>query len=45
MRYNGGHMRCLGILEVYSVGPRDLFLFHRYWERLQVVTRAGGYYR
>ena len=36
--------RCLGILEGYGVGPRSLRLLQRYWERLNMVTRAGGYY-
>ena len=34
--------RCLEILEGYGVGIRDLLLLHRYWERLQMVARAGG---
>ena len=36
--------RCLDILEGYDVGPRALHLLCRYWERLQMVARAGGYY-
>ena len=36
---------CLDILEGYCVGPRALRLLRRYWERLQIVARAGGYYR
>ena len=34
---------CLDILEVYDVGSRALCLLFRYWEQLQMVTRAGGY--
>ena len=34
--------RCLEILEGYGVGPRDLQILHRYWERLHMVARAGG---
>ena len=34
----------LEILEGYDVGTRDIRLLHRYWERLQMVARAGGYY-
>ena len=26
------------------MGPRDLRLFRRYWERLKMVAQAGGYY-
>ena len=37
--------RCLDILKVYGVGPRALRLLGRYWGRLQMVERAGGYYR
>ena len=37
--------RGLEILEGYSMGTRDLCLFRRYWERLRVVARVGGYYR
>ena len=36
--------RCLGILEGYGVGPRDLLLLQQYWERLRMLARAGGYY-
>ena len=36
--------RCLGILEGYGVRPRALRLLLHYWERLRMVTRAGGYY-
>ena len=32
------------ILEGYGVGPRALRLVRRYWERLQMVERTGGYY-
>ena len=34
--------RCLGILEGYGVGPRDLRLLQLYWARLRMVARAGG---
>ena len=27
------------------MGPRSLRLLRRYWERLNMVERAGGYYR
>ena len=37
--------RCLDILEGYGAGYRSLRLLHRYWERLKIVARAGGYYR
>ena len=39
-----GSPRFLEILDGYGVGPRELFLFHRYWERLQMVTWMRGYY-
>ena len=34
--------RCMDILELYGVGPRDLLLLQRYWARLQMVAQAGG---
>ena len=34
--------RCLGFLEGYCLGTRSLHLLRRYWERLQMVERAGG---
>ena len=34
--------RCLGILEGYCVGPRDLCLLRQYWVRLKMVVRVGG---
>ena len=34
--------RCLDILEGYGVGPMDLRLLRKYWERLQMVTQVGG---
>ena len=37
--------RCLGILEGFGVGPRSLRLLRRYWARLKMVVRVGGYYR
>ena len=36
--------RSLVILEGYGVGTMSLRLLHRYWERLHMVERAGGYY-
>ena len=36
--------RCLYILEGYGIGPRALRPLRRYWEQLQMVARAGGYY-
>ena len=36
--------RCLNILEGYGVGPRAFRLLRRYWERMKMVVRAGGYY-
>ena len=36
--------RCLDILEGYGVRPRYIRLLCRYWEILQVVAQAGGYY-
>ena len=36
--------RCLGILKGYGVGTRYLRLLQRYWERLNIVAWAGGYY-
>ena len=36
--------RCLDILEEYGVGHRSLRLLCRYWERIKVVARAGGFY-
>ena len=36
--------RYLDILEGYGVVPRALRLLSRYWERLQMVAQAGGYY-
>ena len=35
--------RCLYILEGYVMGPRALSLLCRYWERLKMVARVGGY--
>ena len=35
---------CLGILEVYGVGPRALRILRRYWENLKMVVQAVGYY-
>ena len=26
------------------MGPREIRLFRRYWENLQMVAREGGYY-
>ena len=36
--------RCLEILEGYGKGTRAICLLHWYWEKLQMVERAGGYY-
>ena len=36
---------CLGILEGFGGGTRALHLLQRYWARLNMVARAGGYYR
>ena len=36
--------RCLDILEGYGMRPRYIRLLCRYWEILQVVAQAGGYY-
>ena len=36
--------RCMGILEGYGVGPRDLCLLRRYCSRLKMVAQAGSYY-
>ena len=36
--------RCLDILEGFGVGPRALHLLRRYWGRIQMVERAGGYH-
>ena len=35
---------CLGILEVYDMGPRYSGLLRLYWASLRMVMRAGGYY-
>ena len=37
--------RCLDILEGYGVGPSARRLLQTYWRRLNMVARAGGYYR
>ena len=37
--------RFLGILKGYGVGPRALHLLQSYWERLEMMAQAGGYYR
>ena len=36
--------RCLDVLEGYGMGTRALRLLRRYWERLKMVVRTGGYY-
>ena len=36
--------RRLDNLDGYGVGPRDLRLFRRYWEQLQMVAQVGGHY-
>ena len=37
--------RCLNIFGGYGVVPQYFCLIRRYWDRLAMVTRAGGYYR
>ena len=37
--------RCLEILEGYGVGTQSRRLLQKYWRRLTMVARAGGYYR
>ena len=37
--------RCLEILEGYGVDPNARRLLTNYWRRLDMVARAGGYYR
>ena len=37
--------RCLEILEGYGAGPNARILLTKYWRRLTMVARAGGYYR
>ena len=37
--------RCLEILEGYSMVPQACRLLRKYWGRLTMVARAGGYYR
>ena len=34
----------LDTLAVYGVGPRSLCLVYKYWDRLTMVERAGGYF-
>ena len=36
--------RCLDILGAYGVGPWSIRLIVRHWDRLKMVSRAGGYY-
>ena len=36
--------RCLEILEGHGVGARALRLLRRYWDMLNMVEQAGGYY-
>ena len=33
---------CLDILVVYRVGPSTIQLLQTYWDRLTMVSRAGG---
>ena len=35
---------CLDILTGCDVSPRAIRIFHKYWERLQMVVKAGGYF-
>ena len=37
--------RCLEILEGYGMVPQACGLLWKYWGRLTMVARAGGYYR
>ena len=37
--------RCLEIMEGYGVGPQAFQILWVFWDRLQMVVRAGGYYR
>ena len=37
--------RCLDILTGHIVGTRALRLLRTYWDRLQMVTESGGYFR
>ena len=37
--------RCLDILTVNRVVPQALRLLQRYWDRMAMVTRVGGYFR
>ena len=39
-----GGSTCLGIMEGYGMGTRSLRILQRYWERLKIVAREGGYY-
>ena len=36
--------RCLEILEGCVVGPRICRILWKYWRKLSMVARAGGYY-
>ena len=36
--------RCLDILAAYDVGPWELSLLCRYWDRLLMLARAGVYF-
>ena len=36
--------RCLEILDGSVVGHRSCRILREYWDRLQMVARAGGYY-
>ena len=37
--------RCQEILEGYRVGPRARQLLRKYWGKMTMVARTGGYYR
>ena len=37
--------RCLKIMEGYGVGTQAFRLLRKYWSWLNMVVRAGGYYR
>ena len=36
--------RCLNILVGYGMGPRSIRILWKYWDRLTMVAKVGGYY-
>ena len=36
--------RCLDIMTGYGDGPRTICVLWTYWDRPQMVTKAGGHY-